>query len=200
MEDRQLHPLKEELAKLLYEKNYTKLSKEVVREMQESCVEKELNGLKARFSTREVALINNQQKLLNLLEKGKREQVSTGPEKEKQPQAKELENSRGAERVGESVPKYDRPPAKRNSTINLDASDQQLEKVYFKTIRNLQLQIKDHPQFREQYQRLELYKNYPHLTEKEVDLYLGLKQRKGRMQQQIELTKGKGKGLAGLEV
>ena len=194
-----LHPLEEELVKLLHEKNYSKLSKqEVVRKLQESFVVKELDGLKARFSIREVALVNNQAKLLKLLEKGK--EVSLGLEKEKPVEVKGPKSPKGVERVEEVHPTYDRPPAKRISTIRLDASDQQLERAYFKTIRNLQLQIKDHPQLREQYQRLELYKNYPHLNEEEVDIYLGLMQRQGGMQQQMGITKGKGKGLAGPEV
>ena len=193
-----LHPLKEELAKGLYEKNYSTLAKKV-GELRESFVEKEVGGLKTLFSIREVALINNQQKLLQLLERGKEEQVVPAPEKAKQPQGKGSKSFIGEERVEEAAPTYDRPPAKRNP-INLNASDQQLERAYFKTIRNLQLQIKDQPQFRVQYQRLELYKNYPHLNEEEVDVYLVLMHRKGGMQQQIELTKGKGKGLAGLEI
>ena len=185
-----MDPLKEEVARLLYEKSYAKLArKEVVKELQESFVEKELDGTRARFSIRELALINNQPKLLQLLEKpGRAEQQALSA-----PLVKEKEVSQSKELIPS-----DRPPA-RQLSVSPDASDQQLEKAYFKTIRSLQLQIKDNPGFREHYKRLELYKNYPHLNEEEVDTYLGLMQR-GAVQQQLEVTRGKGKGLAGPEV
>ena len=196
-----LHPLKEEPAKLLYEKNYKKLSeKDVLKELQQSFVEKEIDGRKARFSIRELALINNDKKLLALLDRGEEKSASSALLQESAlPYSRPPELTRMKQKK-EKQPATDRPPAGREASLNVDAGDQQLERAYFKTIRNLQLQIKDNPRFREMYQRLELYKKYPHLSEEEVDTYLGLMQRNSAANQlQRSVAKGKGKGLAGAE-
>ncbi len=201
-----LHPLREEVAKLIYDKQYPQLArKEVVKELQESFIEKEMDGVKVRFSIREVALINNQQKLLQLLEASAKtgQQHRSAPAKEEAKKQEPLRLKKEPEVQGEEAAARessasDRPPLKRTAAIKLNAGDQQLEKAYFKMIKSLQGQIKGMQEYREQYQRLELYRKYPHLNEEEVDTYLGLMQRGSQgVHQQQAITRGKEKGLAG---
>jgi hypothetical protein len=194
-----MQPLKEELEKLLYEKNYQKLARrEIVRELQHSYVLKELDGQSVRFSVREVALINNQQKLMHLLEQ-KRGEEKIEPVKVKEQRVLQA-NSAAAVQVEEpkekKMPAADKPSLKKASPVSIDTPDQQLEKVYFKTLDKLEKQISGKEEFSGLYQRLDMYRKYPHLNEEEIDTFLGLQQRLGAgLQQQISLTKGKGKEL-----
>ncbi len=149
-------------------------------------------------------MINNQPRLLQLLEEtsGKQAEVSSpagkarerqGMPRQEQEKIKEVQR----EQVSSTIDRFpqERPAAAR------EISDKQLEKLYYKTIKDLQQQIKGDSAFREEYRRLELYRKYPHLGEEEVDTYLGLMQRRSQgPEQQLEVTKGKGKGLPGVEV
>jgi hypothetical protein len=194
-----MQPLKEELEKLLYEKNYQKLARrEIVRELQNSYVLKELDGQSVRFSVREVALINNQQKLLHLLEQ-KRDEKKIEPVKVKEQRMLQVNSASAVqveERKGKAMVAADRPSLRQASPVSIDTPDQQLEKAYLKTIDKLQKEISGKKEFSGLYQRLEMYRKYPHLNEEEIDTFLGLQQRLGTgMQQQISLTKGKGKEL-----
>jgi hypothetical protein len=194
-----MQPLKEELEKLLYEKNYQKLARrEIVRELQNSYVLKELDGQSVRFSVREVALINNQQKLLHLLEQ-KRDEEKIEPVKVKEQRMLQVNSASAVqveERKGKAMVAADRPSLRQASPVSIDTPDQQLEKAYLKTIDKLQKEISGKKEFSGLYQRLEMYRKYPHLNEEEIDTFLGLQQRLGTgMQQQISLTKGKGKEL-----
>jgi hypothetical protein len=197
----QMQPLKEELEKLLYEKNYRKLGRrEIVSELQHSYVLKELEGRNVRFSVREVALINNQPKLLQLLEqKGSEEKIEPVKIKEQRVlQANSATKLQVEEPRENPMLPADKPPLGRASAVSKDTPDHQLEKAYFKTIDKLQKQISGKEEFSALYQRLDMYRKYPHLNEEEIDTYLGLQQRlSGGLQQQISITKGKGKELDG---
>ena len=202
-----LHPLKEEVAKLLFEKDYAQLAqKEVVEELRQSYVERELEGVKAHFSIREVALINNQPRLLQLLEEASGKQAEVPSPAGKPIEREELPfrplNSKKEEKEREKASvAIERSPGSNLPAAGQEIRDKQLEKLYYKTIRDLQQKIKGDPAFREEYRRLELYRKYPHLGEEEVDTYLGLMQRRSPgIEQQLEVTKGKGKGLPGVEV
>lgn len=180
-----------ELEGMLQHKNYSGLTEQQKQELPSFYVERKIEGSTVEFSFKEVALINNDQKLAAQLEKA----ILAREEYELKEKRAVRANSHKREQAYPDADSYvknqranslsSEPNIKHQESTGIGPLDSFMEtqRRYNHQIDILQQQIAGNPAYEQMSRKLYYYKNYPHLNDQEVDIYLSIEDKMKANQQ-----------------